>query len=262
MAHYDSVPIGSGAADNGIGTATLLEIARAVKDEVAGYPHPLRFLFTDAEEVGLIGAQAFLDQHPWSQDVAVVINAEARGSKGVSMMFEASEGNSCLVDELSAALPRPVATSAFYETYRRMPNDTDFSPFKEAGIQGVNFSNIGGVESYHTRLDILSRLSLGTLQHEGDNVLALARALVNRTDPTCESDHDVVFFDILALGIVKWPLSWTFALSLVVLLVFLAAVILRYAQDRVRFRAGLVGSLLAVGVFFLPHYWGTSFRSS
>ena len=55
MAHYDSVPFGPGAADDGAGVVTLLETARALK---AGPPlkNDVIFLFTDGEEAGEVGA--------------------------------------------------------------------------------------------------------------------------------------------------------------------------------------------------------------
>jgi acetylornithine deacetylase/succinyl-diaminopimelate desuccinylase-like protein len=57
VAHYDSAPTGPGANDDGVGVATLLETARALK---SGPPlrNDVIFLFTDGEEIGLLGAQA------------------------------------------------------------------------------------------------------------------------------------------------------------------------------------------------------------
>ena len=66
-AHYDSVPTGPGASDDGAGVAAMLETARALK---AGPPlkHDVIFLFTDGEEAGLLGARAFVDSHPWAKE--------------------------------------------------------------------------------------------------------------------------------------------------------------------------------------------------
>ena len=63
--HYDSVPWSPGAGDDGSGVAAMLETLRAL---TAGPPlgHDVLFLFSDGEEVGLLGAQAFVDQHPWA----------------------------------------------------------------------------------------------------------------------------------------------------------------------------------------------------
>ncbi len=87
VAHYDSVPTGPGAADNGSSVAALLETARALKE---GDPlkNDVIFLFTDAEEAGLLGAKAFVEKHPLAKNVGLVFNFEARGTGGPSVMFE------------------------------------------------------------------------------------------------------------------------------------------------------------------------------
>jgi acetylornithine deacetylase/succinyl-diaminopimelate desuccinylase-like protein len=56
MAHYDSVPTGPGASDDGAGVAAMLETLRALK---AGPPlkNDVIFLFTEGEERGLLGAR-------------------------------------------------------------------------------------------------------------------------------------------------------------------------------------------------------------
>ena len=61
--HHDSVGAGPGAADDGAAVATLLEVARALK-EGPPLPRPVILLFTDGEEVGLMGAQGFVDHDP------------------------------------------------------------------------------------------------------------------------------------------------------------------------------------------------------
>src|SRR6185437_15323313 len=61
MAHYDSVPAGPGASDDQSGVATILESIRALKASRGGSKHPIVALFTDGEEAGLLGANAFLE---------------------------------------------------------------------------------------------------------------------------------------------------------------------------------------------------------
>src|SRR6185503_3133647 len=113
VAHYDSTPTGPGASDDGAGVATLLETMRALKE---GPPNEndLAFLFTDGEEVGILGAKAFVEQHPAAKDVKVALNFEARGNGGPSVMFETSLGNGWLVSQLAEVAPYPVASSLFY----------------------------------------------------------------------------------------------------------------------------------------------------
>jgi acetylornithine deacetylase/succinyl-diaminopimelate desuccinylase-like protein len=77
-AHYDSVPGSPGAGDNGVAVAALLETLRALR-ELPPPRNDVIFLFSDGEEQGLLGAQAFVAEHPWSRSVRVVLNFEARG---------------------------------------------------------------------------------------------------------------------------------------------------------------------------------------
>ena len=77
VAHYDSVPNGTGASDDGAGVVALLETVRAVKS-TAPLKNDVIFLFTDGEETGLLGANAFISEHPWAKDVGLVLNFEAR----------------------------------------------------------------------------------------------------------------------------------------------------------------------------------------
>ena len=86
VAHYDSVPTGPGASDDGAGVAVMLETARALK---AG-PLPRNdviLLLTDGEERGLLGAQTFANGHRWASDVAVVLNLETRGNTGACLLY-------------------------------------------------------------------------------------------------------------------------------------------------------------------------------
>ena len=44
--------------------------------------NPIVYLITDAEEAGLIGAEAFVADQSLLKSVAAVVNIEARGTKG------------------------------------------------------------------------------------------------------------------------------------------------------------------------------------
>ncbi|HEX8171191.1 MAG TPA: M20/M25/M40 family metallo-hydrolase [Thermoanaerobaculia bacterium] len=218
-AHYDSVPAGPGASDDGMGVAALLEVARAVRDE--RFANRVVFLVDDGEESGLLGAEGFVADESLARDVAVVINVENRGTEGSSTMFETSRGNRWLIRHLAHALPRPQASSLFFAIYDLLPNDTDVTVYKRAGKAAVNFAAIGGVNRYHTPLDNLANVSARTLQHHGDNVLATLRALAS-ADLAARSNTDATYFDLLGFVLVWWPQEWTLWLAIVslVLLVF------------------------------------------
>src|SRR5262249_11295490 len=151
VAHYDSAPTSYGASDDGSGVATLLETARALKT-ISPLKSDIVLLFTDAEEVGLLGARAFVEDKEAIKEIGVVLNFEARGNSGASIMFETSDSNSQIIDAFANANPRSVTTSFSNEIYKRLPNDTDFSIFKKAGLEGLNFAYIKGLAYYHTTL--------------------------------------------------------------------------------------------------------------
>jgi len=217
--HYDSVESAPGAADAGSGVVTLLETARALK---AGL-RPARdiiFLATDAEEDGMLGASVFQAEHPWAKDVGLVMNFEARGTNGPSLMFQTSSGNQALISAL-AAVPHPRAYSMGGRAYRSMPNNGDLSVWLAAGIQGMNFAFIGRPYDYHTAGDNLARLDLRSLQHHGSSALALARRFADGGVPA-RSRGDAVHFSLFGDVFIFYSRLTAFSLVgiIAVLLVF------------------------------------------
>ncbi len=61
-----------------------------------------------------------------------------------------------------------------------MPNDTDFSVFKRAGIPGLNFAAVGDIYGYHTAIDVPERVTARALEHAGATVVAVATRLAAR----------------------------------------------------------------------------------
>lgn len=223
VVHYDSVAAGPGAADDGAGVAAVVEVARAL---LAGPPLPrdLLLLVDDGEEQGLLGAESFVQHSPWAERVAAVVNLEARGTSGPSVLFEMSPGNAALVAAAAEALERPSTNSIYYTVYQRLPNDTDLTVFKRAGLPGVNFGFIGDPLRYHTPRDDLAHLDLRSLQHHGDNALAMVRSLA-AAEARFVADGDAVFFDLLGWGVVRWPAEWSLPLALAALLLVAATAV-------------------------------------
>lgn len=222
MAHYDSTPYGPGAADDGSGVAAMLETARALAaDFKAG--HRLRndiiFLFTDGEEVNLLGPKAFKKQR-WYNDVGVVLNFEARGYTGPSMMFETSPHNGRLIREFAKAAPYPVATSLMYDVAGRMPTTTDYAVLKSEGIPGLNCAFIGGIKYYHTRNDSPAMIDQGSLQHHGTYALSLSRHFGN-LDLTHMTDEDYVYFNAIGSYLVRYPVRYALPICIGVAALFL-----------------------------------------
>lgn len=218
-AHYDSVAAGPGAADDGAGVAAILEVARVLR---AGptLPRSVWLLIGDGEELGLLSAEAFVLE-PEFRTIGSVVNLEARGTNGPSQLFETQSGNAVIISLAAVALPYPVGSSLAYEIYKRMPNNTDFTVFRRAGLTGVNFAFTAGPARYHTPLDNLDYLDLGSLQHHGENALAMARALA-AADGKPVAEQDRVFFDLFGTTLAGWPVSWNAAILVLGLIGWIA----------------------------------------
>ena len=255
MAHYDSAEHAPGAADDASGVATILETVRALR---AGprLRNEVIVLITDAEEAGLLGAAAFVRQHPWAKDVGLVLNFESRGTEGPVLMFETSKDNGALLREAARAAPGLVGSSFMYSIYQRLPNDTDLTVTKRAGLPGLNFAFIDGFENYHMRTDSPERLSARTLQQNGDYALALARHFGNLPLPVPRAP-DAVFFN-LSGRMVTYPAAWSVKIADGVLIAFLILLVAAWQSGKAsaaKVVAAMV-ALLAAGVGSLLVAWG------
>ena len=116
VAHYDTHPNTPGANDNSVGVAVLLEAARAT---LAGDrpANDILLLFTDGEEPNpRYGATGFSTFHPAFGDIGLVVNLEAIGSSGPSLLVESSGPETGVVDRYRSRARNPAAFSFLTET--------------------------------------------------------------------------------------------------------------------------------------------------
>lgn len=201
VAHYDSVPHGPGAGDDGIGVAVTLESARLLgaRDRLWS----LLVLFTDAEEHGLLGAAAAVKDEEIRRRLKVYVNVEAVGTAGPGVLFQAGPGNAWMLRTWASASPEPRGASYFNEIYQRLPNDTDFTILQREGFPGLNFAAVGNSYAYHTPLDTPDRVSDEVLEGLGRTVVAWTDALEER-DITIREPASAVFFDLAGLLAGAW----------------------------------------------------------
>lgn len=226
LAHYDSVPAGPGVSDDLAGVAAVLEAARVLK---AAPPlrHGVLFLLDEGEEAGLLGAREFLERSPAMAEVGAVVNLEARGTAGPSLLFETSGPDAWTVGDFAARADHPFTNSVFPTVYQYLPNDTDLTVFKRRDIPGLNFAFIQRPLQYHSPLDNLADLSAASLQHHGENALAAVRGLAEG-DLARPPQGRAVYFDLFHAVVVRWPAGLSPLLGLLALaLVFGAAFLLR-----------------------------------
>ncbi|HKQ88283.1 MAG TPA: M20/M25/M40 family metallo-hydrolase, partial [Candidatus Acidoferrales bacterium] len=238
-AHYDSVPAGPGASDDGTSVAAILEIAHDLK-ALPRPRHSIIFLIDEGEEAGLIGARAFVDWHSWARQVRAAVNLDARGTSGASVLFETGSANQWIVQLFKHAAPRPVTSSIFYDVYQELPNDTDMTVFKSVEQQGANFAYIGSEPQYHTPLDNFANVNPASVQQQGDNALAMTWALAN-TALSNPPEKDAVYFDIFGRYVFEWPASRAVLIAIIAALLLSAQVALLFWTKRMTSREFLAG---------------------
>lgn len=209
MAHHDTVWDSPGAADDTIGIAAILEIARATKDTPQS--RDLILLFTDAEELGLNGAKDFFANSPLKDKIGAVINFEARGGGGTANLFQTSRNNGNAAKLFAKSVKEPSASSLSTFVYNILPNDTDLTPALKKEYAAYNIANIGRAEYYHSPKINSDTLDEATLQHMGSQGLDLTRALL-AADTIPARKTDATFFDLFGFFTIVYPaiLGWLF----------------------------------------------------
>lgn len=245
VAHYDSVPGSPGVSDDGAGVSAILETVRALK-EMKSLQNDVIILLTDGEENGMLGAKAFVEEHPFVKDVGLVLNFEARGNEGPSFMFETSDQNGWFVKEFVEAAPTPVAHSFIYNLYKLMPNDTDLTIFKGAGLNGLNFAFGEGLGHYHTTSDNLQELSKESLQHHGEYMLSLVSHFGN-LDLTKTTDGNQIFFNIFGSKMITYSEQLVIPIMLIVVILFAFTLIHGFRQKKLTLLGMLAGLLVMLG---------------
>lgn len=274
LTHYDSNPHSSlGASDAGSGVVNILESVRAFLAKNKTPKNDIHIVITDAEELGLLGAKAFVDKHPLAKNVGLVLNFEARGSGGPSyMLMETNGKNSKLLTEFIKANPNyPAANSLMYSIYKMLPNDTDLTVFRENGnINGFNFAFIGDHFDYHTAQDSYERLDRETLLHQADYLMTTLNYFANSDLTNLNSTKDHVYTNFPFTSLLHYPFSWILPLLIVAILILLGILFFGIALNKITIKGLLKGFtpftislVVCVGVSILlwkgillihPHY--------
>ena len=247
VAHYDSryaqiMPKDTvwsyGAADDGYGIGVTLETVSQLLKQREHWHQGVKVLFTDAEEVGMMGMKAM-----WENDrevfdnVGLVINLEARGPYGPALLFEACPGNDKVMKLYADVAKYKYAYSLTTVVYSFMPNFTDFTIIKDE-IPGLNFSTITDINHYHTNLDNFSNVSEKSIQHYGAQVLPVSMEYLTNAEYSdknyFKSDKDAVNFSIPVLGLFNFSKGQYLIFNAIICLVFLLLFALEGVRGRIK----------------------------
>lgn len=236
MTHYDSATHSSyGASDAGSGVVTILESLRAFIASETEFTNDILVVFTDAEEIGLLGAEVFVNEYQNLDDIALALNFEARGSGGRSYMFMETPGhNAQLLNGFEQAkVNTPIANSLMYSIYKRLPNDTDLTIIKNNGnIPGFNFAFIGDHFDYHTAQDTAGRLDPETLMQQGNYLTGTLNYFSKANLNELEADQDMIYTNFPGLGLISYSYNWNIPLLVIAYITFLILVFLGLGHGR------------------------------
>ena len=235
MSHYDSAPQSPGAVDSGSGIVTVLELLRALH---AGpeLRQDVPFSFNDGEEPGAIGAHAFVAQHPWFEDVRLVINMD-QFREEPPLLTRTGRGNGSWVQALARS------TSSTGPTYMSLPfhifpgGEEDLLPFARAGVPGVEIDTAAPYPELHTSLDRLELINPASLQQAGNQLLALVRYLGDQSTLVM-SAPDQTFFPVLG-RVVHYPSNWSVPLAIVAGLCFMGTIFYGFRKRELTWRGAL-----------------------
>lgn len=265
VAHYDSrysqpMPKDTvwsyGAADDGYGVGVILETVNQALKVRQDWKQGIKVLFTDAEEVGMMGMTAIWENNREVFDnVGFMINIEARGPWGPALLFETCPGNEKVMDLYASAAKYPFTYSLTTVVYTFMPNFTDFTIVKDE-VPGMNFSTIADVNHYHTDGDNFSNVSAKSIQHYGAQVCPVA--LEYLTDEVYadrdyfKAEDDTTNFTIPVLGLFNFSKGMYKVVNVIVFALFLLLLGFDVVRGRVKamkvFKSSLVVLGLAVAV--------------
>jgi hypothetical protein len=208
-AHYDSLPTSVGAAYGGASSAALLETLRALRAAPA-LAQDVIVLFADAQTLGGMGAQGFVEQHPWAKQVGMVLKFDNAGNRGPLALYDSAGNDGAAIDGWAAHAPRARGSSLARALYPLMPHAVPAGPLATLNVPFLQFANVEGYTGPQGSGDTLARLDASMLQHEGDTMLALARHFAN--DGMREGPSGQVWFTLPHAGVVHYSGSavWPF----------------------------------------------------
>lgn len=195
-AHYDSPVEGPGGSDNGIGTAAMVEVLRAL----ASGPElewTVIVCLNGGEEAGSGGAAGFL-QHRFAKDVRVFVDTDGSGA-GKANLLQASAQVPALLKAYARSVRFPQATvfgNDFVQSGLTQASG-DFEPLSRAGLWGLDVGAVKDTWGVHSHLDVSSRLAKGTLQDLGDTILAVSQELTQTPHPLEAVAERTVYYDLL-----------------------------------------------------------------
>jgi len=161
--HVDAHDIAEGALDNGAGTATVLEVARALAAREADLDTRIHLVAFGAEEVGLDGSQHEADRvDPDTVRAVLNLDGVVRG-RTLSMTTHGFDALADAIETVADRYQHPITVSP------NLGPHSDHWPFVEQGVPGVHVMSETGSQGRgwgHTQADTLDKLDVRDLREQ------------------------------------------------------------------------------------------------
>ncbi len=157
-AHLDSWDFGTGAQDNGTGTASVLEVARAMMALGKAPKRSVRFALWGGEEEGLLGSYAYTQTHLSELGKCVaVLNTDNGSGHPKGWKVEGRQDLKVAMQPISDALLKDLSGGdlSMETTY-----DTDHGPFMLQGVPALDLwvDETKYFEVHHKSSDTLDKI--------------------------------------------------------------------------------------------------------
>ena len=159
-AHFDSWHSGTGATDNGAGSAVMMEVMRILKESNLSLDRTVRIALWSGEEQGLLGSRAYVKQHFGDPKTMQLKPEHAKLDAYLNLDNGSGKIRGVFLQGNDAARP-------LFETW--------LHPFADMGVQTLTLRNTGGTD--HLSFDdvglpgfqfIQDPLDYGTVTHHSD----------------------------------------------------------------------------------------------
>lgn len=239
--HYDGVASSPGGSYNAY-VATFLETVRAVQAGPAT-KNDLIFIFNDGEEWGFMGAKGFANEHPWAQDVGLVVEGIPRGIGGPVFLATTSNQNGWLTSQIISAVPYPITYSLTHDAYALLPGGGDLEAYEAAGMKGLMITWQKGHVTYHAMTDSNENVELRSVQHLGSYMLGLARRFGDIDITNISQEPNRVFFNFFRWTVIQYPGALVIPFAALAITIFIAILVMGFRRKCLTARGIGIGAL-------------------
>ncbi len=167
-AHLDSWHSATGATDNAIGSAMMMEAVRTIQSLGLKPRRTIRIALWSGEEEGLLGSQAYVKQHfgafedskPEFQKLVAYFNIDSgTGRVRGASVFGPSEAAAVLREALAPF--EDLGVMGAIASQSRNLGGSDSTSFNQAGLPGIGLGQDPieyGIATWHTNLDTYERI--------------------------------------------------------------------------------------------------------